>query len=63
MTRWRVEVDETIHQSSVYIIEAKTQKQAEQVAQTEEGGNMEQLSFYVEERKANKILSIEPYIQ
>lgn len=62
MTRWRVEVDETIHQSSVYIIEAPTQEQAEHEARTEESGNMEQLSFYIEERKANRILSIEPYI-
>jgi hypothetical protein len=61
MTRWRVEVDETIHQSTVYIIEAKTQKQAERVARTEANSSMEQLSFYVEERKANKILSIEEY--
>lgn len=59
--KWRVEVDETIHQSSVYIIEAKSQKQAERIARTEDGGNMEQLSYYTEERKANKILSIEEY--
>ena len=62
MSRWRVEVDETIHQSSVYIIEAPTQEQAEHEARTEESGNMEQLSFFVEERKANNILTIEPYI-
>ncbi len=61
MSRWRVEVDETIHQSSVYIIEAKNQKQAEHVARTEANSNMEQLAFFVEERKANKILSIEEY--
>lgn len=61
MTKWRVEVDETIHQSTVYIIEAKTQKLAEHEAMTEANSNMEQLSFYVEERKANKILSIEEY--
>lgn len=61
MTRWRIEVDETIHQSSVYIIEAATKEQAEEIARTEEGGNMEQLSYYVEERKANKILSSERY--
>ncbi len=61
MTRWRVEVSETIQQSSVYIIEAPTQKQAAHEARTEESSNMEQLSFYVEERKANKILSIEEY--
>lgn len=60
--KWRVEVDETIHQSSVYIIEAPTKELAEHEARTEEGGNMEQLSYYVEERKVNKILSIEPYI-
>ena len=40
MTRWRVEVDETIHQSTVYIIEAKTQKQAERVARTEANSSM-----------------------
>ena len=61
MSRWRVEVDETIHQSSVYIIEAINQKQAEHVARTEANSNMEQLAFFVEERKANKILSIEEY--
>jgi hypothetical protein len=61
MTRWRVEVDETINQSSVYIIDAKIQKQAERIAKTEDGGNMERLSYYTEERKANKILSIEEY--
>ncbi|MFA5833951.1 MAG: hypothetical protein WDA22_10800 [Bacteroidota bacterium] len=60
MTRWRVEVDETIHQSTVYIIEAKTQKQAERLARSEES-DMEQLAYYVEDRKANKILSIEEY--
>jgi hypothetical protein len=61
MTKWRVEVDETIHQSTVYIIEAKSQKQAEHLVRTEANSNMEQLSFYVEERKANNILSIEEY--
>lgn len=61
MTKWRVEVNETVHQSSVYIIEANTQKHAERIATTEDGGNMEQLSYYVEERKVNSILSIEPY--
>ncbi len=60
MTRWRVEVDETIHQSSVYIIDAETEEQAKTIAHTEEG-EMEQLSYYIEERKVNSILSIEPY--
>jgi hypothetical protein len=61
MTKWRVEVDETIHQSSVYIIEAETKEQAEEIARTEDGGDMEQLSYYIEDRKANKILSSERY--
>jgi hypothetical protein len=60
MTRWRVEVDEMIHQSSVYIIEANTKQQAEQIARTE-SDDMEQLSYYIEERTANKILSSEQY--
>jgi hypothetical protein len=61
MTKWRVEVDETILQSSVYIIEAMTQKKAEQFAKTEDSSNMEQLCYYTKERIANKILSIEEY--
>ncbi len=60
MSRWRVEVNETIEQSSVYIIDADTKEQAEEIAKTE-GGEMEQLSYYIEERKANSILSTEPY--
>lgn len=60
MTRWRVEVNETIEQSSFYIIDAETKEQAKEIAKTEEG-ELEQLSFYIEERKANSILSIEPY--
>ena len=60
MKQWRVEVRETIKQSSVYIIDADTQDQAKTIARTEEG-EMQQLSYYIEERKANSILSIEPY--
>ena len=59
MKQWRVEVRETIKQSSVYIIDADTQDQAKTIARTEEG-EMQQLSYYIEERKANSILSIEP---
>ncbi|MDP1675318.1 MAG: hypothetical protein Q8L88_00520 [Bacteroidota bacterium] len=60
MSRWRVEVSETIEQSSVYIIDAETEEQAKSIAHTEEG-EMEQLSYYTEERKVNSILSIELY--
>jgi len=60
MNRWRVEVSETIQQSSVYIIDTETEEQAKEIAKTEEG-EMEQLSYYTEERKVNSILSIEPY--
>lgn len=60
MSSWRVEVSETIQQSSVYIIDTETEEKAKEIAHTEEG-EMEQLSYYTEERKVNSILSIEPY--
>ena len=60
MSKWRVEVSETIQQSSVYIIDAETEEQAKEIVHTEEG-EMEQLSYYTEERTVNSILSIEPY--
>jgi hypothetical protein len=57
--KWRVEVKEVISQSSVYIIEADSKEQAEEIARTEEG-EMEQLSYYPEKRTVESILSIEP---
>jgi hypothetical protein len=59
--KWKVEVKETISQSSVYIIEADTKEQAEEIARTEEG-EMEQLSYYPEARTVESILSVEPAV-
>ena len=56
--KWRVEVNETVTQATVYIIEADSQKQAEELVQSDEA-EMELLSYYQEERKVNSILSTE----
>ena len=56
--KWRVEVNETVTQATVYIIEADSQKQAEELVQSDEA-EMELLSYYQEDRKVNSILSAE----
>jgi hypothetical protein len=56
--KWRVEVNETVTQATVYIIEADSQKQAEEIVQSDEA-EMELLSYYQEDRKVNSILSAE----
>jgi len=58
--KWRIEVNETVTQATVYIIEAASQKQAEELVRSDET-EMEQLSYYQEERKVNEILSAEPF--
>jgi len=58
MMKWRVEVNETVTQATVYIIEADSQKEAEELVQSDEA-EMELLSYYQEERKVNSILSTE----
>ena len=58
MTQWRIEVNETVTQATVYIVEAETQKEAEELVQSDEA-EMELLSYYQEERKVNSILSTE----
>ena len=58
MMEWRVEVNETVTQATVYIIEADSQKQAEELVQSDEA-EMELLSYYQEDRKVNSILSAE----
>jgi len=60
MSKWRIEVNETVNQETVYIVEADTQEKAEEIVRTEES-DMEQLSYYVQERKLNTILSVEPF--
>ena len=56
--KWRVEVNETVTQATVYIIEAESQKQAEELVKSDEA-EMELLSYYQEDRKVNSILSAE----
>ena len=56
--KWRVEVNETVTQATVYIIEAESQKEAEELVQSDEA-EMELLSYYQEDRKVNSILSAE----
>jgi hypothetical protein len=56
--KWRVEVNETVTQATVYIIEADSKKQAEELVQSDEA-EMELLSYYQEGRKVNSILSAE----
>jgi hypothetical protein len=58
MTQWRIEVNETVTQATVYIVEAESQKEAEELVQSDET-EMELLSYYQEERKVNSILSAE----
>jgi hypothetical protein len=58
MMKWRVEVNETVTQATVYIIEADSKKQAEELVQSDEA-EMELLSYYQEGRKVNSILSAE----
>jgi hypothetical protein len=58
MKKWRIEVNETVTQATVYIIEAKSQKQAEKLVRSDET-DMEMLSYYREDRKVNSILSAE----
>ena len=56
--KWRVEVNETVTQATVYIVEADSQKQAEELVRSDES-EMELLSYYQEDRKVNSILSAE----
>jgi len=56
--KWRVEVNETIIQDTVYLIEADSKEQAEKLVQSDEV-EMEQLSYYPGKRKVNSILSSE----
>ena len=58
MMKWRVEVNETVTQATVYIIEADSQKEAEELVQSGEA-EVELLSYYQEDRKVNSILSAE----
>jgi len=56
--QWRIEVNETVTQATVYIIEAESQAQAEEFVRSDET-EMEMLSYYQEDRKVNSILFAE----
>ena len=56
--QWRIEVNETVTQATVYIIEAESQAQAEELVRSDET-DMEMLCYYQEDRKVNSILSAE----
>ncbi len=60
MKKWRVELNETIDQSSVYIIDADSKEEADEIARNE-SGEMELVSSFTEDRKLNYISSVEPY--
>jgi hypothetical protein len=60
MMKWRVEVNETVTQATVYIVDAASQQQAEELVQSDET-EMEQLSYYQEHRNVNSILSAEQF--
>jgi hypothetical protein len=56
--KWRIEVNETVTQDTVYLVEADSQEQAEKFVQSDEI-EMEQLSYHPGKRKVNSILSAE----
>ncbi len=58
--KWRVEVSETVTQQTVYIIDAESKEQAQELVQVDET-EMEQLSIFVENRTINTVLSVEIY--
>jgi hypothetical protein len=58
--QWRIEVNETVTQATVYIIEAESQAQAEELVRLDET-DMEVLCGYQQDRKVNSILSAEPF--
>ena len=60
MSSWRVEVSETITQQSVYIIDADSREQAQELVRDEET-EMEQLSTFIENRTIDTVLSAELY--
>ncbi len=60
MSRWRVELRESIKQESVYIIEAETEEDAKQQAMTT-AEESEIQSRFVDDVCVTALLSIKPY--
>lgn len=60
MSKWRVEVRESIKQESIYILEAETEEDAKQQVMTT-AEESELLSRFVDDVCVTAVLSIEPY--
>lgn len=60
MSRWRVEVRESIKQESIYILEAESEEDAKQQAMTT-AEESELQSRFVDDVCVTAFLSIEPY--